>query len=99
MTSASPLEKLVLTTPDRGIARIVLNRPDALNAMNPALLAQLLAALEKVGADTTIRAVIITGAGEKAFSAGADIVFLHDAPPLEVRRFAALAVAITRLIE
>jgi enoyl-CoA hydratase len=99
MTSASPLEKLVLTTPDRGIARIVLNRPDALNAMNPALLAQLLAALEKIGADSTIRAAIITGAGEKAFSAGADIAFLHEAAPLEVRRFASLAVAITRRIE
>jgi len=93
------LEELVLATSDRGIARIVLNRPNALNAMNRALLDELLTSLELVAADASIRAVIITGAGEKAFSAGADIVFLHQASPLEVRRFAGLAVAITRRIE
>jgi enoyl-CoA hydratase len=67
--------------------------------MNPALLAELLASLEQVAGDATVRAVVITGAGKKAFSAGADIAFLHQAPPLEVRKFAGLAVGVTRRIE
>jgi enoyl-CoA hydratase len=47
-----------------------------------------------VKTDDRVKAVIITGAGEKAFSAGADIKFLNQATPLEVREFAKLAVAV-----
>lgn len=46
-----------------------------------------------------MKAVILTGAGEKAFSAGADISYLHQATPLEVRDFAQLAVSVTSQIE
>ncbi len=82
-----------------GIARISLNRPEALNAMNKELLQELASALDKAKMDDAIRAVIITGTGEEAFSAGADIKFLNQASPLEVRELAQMAVSINHKIE
>jgi enoyl-CoA hydratase/carnithine racemase len=55
------------------IATITLNRPEALNAFNTAQLEELLAAMRQVGTDDAIRAIVITGAGDRAFAAGADI--------------------------
>lgn len=57
-----------------GIAIITLNRPAVLNALSTALLAEFADALRAVDADRGIRAAIVTGSGEKAFAAGADIV-------------------------
>jgi len=82
-----------------GIARISLNRPEALNAMNKELLQELASALDKAKMDDAIRAVIITGTGEEAFSAGADIKFLNRASPLEVWELAQMAVSINHKIE
>ena len=84
---------------EAGIGHIVLDRPEALNAMNVAMLQGLLTALEEAVVDESARAVIITGAGEKAFSGGADIKFLARAGPLEVRALARLAVAANQRIE
>jgi enoyl-CoA hydratase/carnithine racemase len=56
-----------------GIALVTLNRPDRLNALNFALIDRLMAALDAIEIDAGVRAVILTGAGERAFSAGADI--------------------------
>jgi enoyl-CoA hydratase len=78
---------------------ITLNRPQALNALNKDVLQQLAAILDEVRTDDAVRAVIITGEGEKAFSAGADITFLNQATPLEVREFARLAVTVHNKIE
>jgi len=82
-----------------GIARITLNRPEALNTINKDMLEQTDSFLEKIRADDTVHAVIITGAGDKAFSAGADIGFLSKASALEVRDLARLAVSVYRKIE
>ena len=83
----------------KGIGWITLNRPEALNALNKDVLEQLASILDKVRADDVVRAVIITGAGEKAFSGGADIKLLSQATPLEVREFARLAVTVNNKIE
>jgi enoyl-CoA hydratase len=56
-----------------GIALITLNRPQRLNALNYDLIDRLMAALDMIEIETSARAVILTGAGERAFSAGADI--------------------------
>jgi enoyl-CoA hydratase/carnithine racemase len=56
-----------------GIAVVTLNRPDKLNALDYALIDALAAALDELEADPAVRAVILTGAGDRAFSAGADI--------------------------
>lgn len=56
-----------------GIARITVNRPDKLNALNAVVIAELDDAAGRIEGDTAIRAVLLTGAGTKAFVAGADI--------------------------
>lgn len=58
---------------DEGIALITMNRPQALNAFNSAQLDLLLATVRGVAANPTVRVAILTGAGERAFAAGADI--------------------------
>jgi len=59
------------------IAIITLNRPGVLNALSQATVDELDAAINELGADEGVRAIIITGAGEKAFAAGADMKELH----------------------
>jgi enoyl-CoA hydratase len=56
-----------------GIALIALNRPDKLNALNYPLIDRLMAVLDQIELETGARVVVLTGAGERAFSAGADI--------------------------
>lgn len=92
-------QDIVLYTEENGIARITLNRAEVLNALNRDVLEQLSSILDTVKTDNSVKAVIMTGAGEKAFSAGADIQFLNKATPLEVRDLAQLAVAVTNKIE
>ena len=80
-------EPILLEITD-GIALITLNRPEQLNALNYGLIDQLMTALDRIEGDADVRAVILTGAGERAFSAGADIKEFSDS----VKRGAAVAV-------
>jgi enoyl-CoA hydratase len=73
---------------DGPIARITVNRPDVLNALNRATLDELGQAVERAGDDASVRAVILTGAGPKAFIAGADIGELAALGAFEARKFA-----------
>jgi len=93
------VKETLLYHEEMGIARVVLNRPEALNAMNKDLLQQLASLLDRVKADDAVKAVMITGAGKAAFSAGADIRFLNQASPLEVRELARMAVSVNNKIE
>lgn len=63
----------LLTTLENGIFTITINRPDKLNALNREVFTDLNAALDEIYGNTAIRSVLITGAGPKAFIAGADI--------------------------
>lgn len=75
-----------LLTEDRGAVRIItLNRPDKLNALDRATLAELHLAFDQAAADSDVRVVVLTGAGEKAFVAGADISELAQLSPIEAR--------------
>ncbi|MGJ5178657.1 crotonase/enoyl-CoA hydratase family protein [Bradyrhizobium oligotrophicum] len=65
-------EPVLFQMSDR-IALLTLNRPEQLNALSYALIDALMAALDRIETDAGIRAVILTGAGDRAFSAGADI--------------------------
>ena len=65
--------KNILYTEADGVAVITVNRPDKLNALNDAVMADIDAALSAAKADANVGVVIVTGAGEKAFVAGADI--------------------------
>src|ERR671939_90945 len=63
-----------------GVARLTLNRPDSLNAWTRELAVELREALERLGDDDHVRAVVLTGAG-RAFSAGADLRAEHELTP------------------
>lgn len=97
--TVSPDETAVRYEISDGLARITLDRPESLNALTPSMLERLAALLDRAQADPAVHAVILTGVGPKAFSAGADIAFLSQAAPLAVREFARLAVAVTTRIE
>lgn len=66
------------------VAWITLNRPEVLNAQNDILRAELSSAVEKAKTDNDVSVVVITGAGEKAFSAGADITMFPTLTPADV---------------
>lgn len=73
-TMSKPVsETLLLDVNDMGIARITINRPDKLNALNSSVLRDLDEAIHWVENDSSVRAVLLTGSGDKAFVAGADI--------------------------
>ena len=70
-----------------GITTITFNRPKAMNALNGDLLNELSTALDAVAADEEIRVLVLTGAGEKAFVAGADITELATYDTLQAKYF------------
>ncbi len=69
-------------------ALVRINRPDALNALNDDVLRDLRATVSELSSDPAIRGMIITGSGEKAFCAGADIVKMKDFSSDEAEEFA-----------
>jgi enoyl-CoA hydratase/carnithine racemase len=68
----------ILFDRDDGVARITINRPDVLNAMDPATYAEITDAFKQIDGDPKIAVGIITGAGDRAFSAGADLKIMHS---------------------
>jgi|SRR5438477_7654011 len=81
------------------VAVVTLDRPKALNALNAATLAELESAFEDLSGDATVRAVLLTGAGGRAFAAGADIRELATVAPEEGRVFALRGQGVFRRIE
>lgn len=79
-----PFETLLVTTAQR-VATVTVNRPDKRNALNTAVRRDLLHALDQLGDDDEVRVVVLTGAGEKAFVAGADITEFAERTPLQQR--------------
>lgn len=89
MTDAMPTTRLIRVEAPieghEGVALVTIDRPEARNALSFALLAQLADALESLDADGRTRVAIVTGAGDRAFAAGADIVELADQTPDRLR--------------
>jgi len=81
------------------VAVLTLNRPEALNALSPELIEEIDGHLERLEGDEEVRAVVLTGAGERAFSAGADIAHMLDAAPLEALAFARRGQALMDRVE
>ena len=90
---------LVLLAEQEGIAVVTINRPDKLNALNEEVIARLTTVFESVRDSATIRAVLVTGAGEKAFVAGADIGVLATLDPRGARETAERGQQLTLLME
>jgi enoyl-CoA hydratase len=74
-------QPLVLITTDGPVTTLTLNRPQALNALSPALMDELLAAVQAADDDPQVRAIVLTG-GPRVFAAGADIKTMADATPI-----------------
>lgn len=72
MTDASTFEQIKLEI-DNGLAILTLNRPEKMNAFTAKMMHELIAAFDITDTDDTVRAVIVTGSGERAFCAGADL--------------------------
>jgi enoyl-CoA hydratase len=81
------------------VATVVLNRAKALNALNAAMFAELDAAFGELGSDEDVRVVLLTGAGERAFAAGADIRELDAVGAGKGKEFALRGQAVFRKIE
>lgn len=92
-------DPLVLVADADGIRRITVNRPDKLNALNAATLDALQAAFDAAATDDAVRVVVLTGAGPKAFVAGADIAEMADLRPTEGRDFSLRGQRLMRSIE
>lgn len=81
------------------VALLTLNRPSVLNALNAATLRELNEAIGKVRSEDAVRTVLLTGAGEKAFAAGADIQELSQVDAAQGRELALRGQAVFRAIE
>src|SRR5438094_366211 len=79
---------ILFETDEDGIALVTVNRPDKLNALSGAVVVELQSAFERIADDPRIRAAILTGAGPKAFVAGADINELAALSVFEARQYA-----------
>jgi 3-hydroxypropionyl-coenzyme A dehydratase len=90
---------LVTTTKSDGICIIKINRPEKLNAMNSDVAKELISIFEKTGTDDTVKVIILTGEGDRAFSAGADIVYMSKISPDESVEYAKLGQLLTATVE
>jgi enoyl-CoA hydratase len=93
-----PYQNLLVEDFD-AVRRITLNRPDKLNALDRLTLDELHAAFADTAASGAIRAVVLTGAGPKAFVAGADIAEMNTLTPLQARDFSRHGQALMTRIE
>jgi enoyl-CoA hydratase len=90
---------LLLEQPEAGIHLLIVNRPQALNALNAATLQDLLDAVKQVAADPEARVLLLTGAGEKAFVAGADISEMQQLGVDEARAFSEKGMRVMHALE
>ena len=81
------------------IGVLTINRPDKLNALNQEVLRELSELLSELASDTKLRAIVMTGAGDKAFVAGADIQAMSKMTPAEAYRFASFGHKTMRMLE
>ncbi len=97
--SATSFENLLIDRADPGVAIVKINRPRALNALNSATLKDLRTALTELAGDKTARVVVLTGEGDKAFIAGADIAEMKDLSPGAGVSFSAVGHEVAKLLE
>jgi 3-hydroxypropionyl-coenzyme A dehydratase len=91
--------KYIQLEPIADIAVIKINRPEALNALNIDVILELSRTLDIIGVDDGIKAVIITGVGERSFCAGADISYMINITPIMAEKYASSAQEVFNKIE
>jgi len=92
-------QNLLLEQPEPGIFQLTVNRPQALNALNAATLNELSGATERIAAEREARVLLVTGAGEKAFVAGADISEMLPLSEEQARAFSELGMRVMHGLE
>ena len=90
---------LITTSKSDGICTVKINRPDKLNAMNMDVARELIKVFEDLGKDDDVKVIILTGEGDKAFSAGADIEYMSKISPDESEEYAKLGQLVTGTVE
>ena len=91
--------KYLLLEKEDGIGILYINRPEAMNALNTGVLEEIIEAAGEISRDDEIQVLIITGAGDKSFVAGADIKEMHGLTAVEGREFGYIGQAAFRAIE
>lgn len=97
--SQENLKTLLIENDGNGIATLIINRPDKLNALNTEVLNELESAIEFLEGDSNVSVIIVTGSGEKAFVAGADIKELNSLNKTEGEKLALRGQSIFSKIE
>lgn len=92
-------QNILLEQPEAGIHLLTLNRPKALNALNSLTLDELAQAAAQIAADEAARALLVTGAGDKAFVAGADIAEMQNYTPEQARAFSEKGMRVMHALE
>ncbi len=92
-------DNMIVVDDKAGVVRLTISRPKALNALNSAVFTELASVLSDLETRHDLRAVLITGAGEKAFVAGADIAEMRDMTPEQARAFAGQALQTLKRLE
>jgi enoyl-CoA hydratase len=72
-----------------GVGTVILNRPDKLNALNSTVYNELYDVFESIENDPEVRAVVLTGSGDRAFAAGSDVAEMQNMGPIEAQKFMA----------
>jgi len=83
--------KYIQLEPQGDVAILRINRPEALYAMNVDVISELSKMIDILAADDSIKAIVITGAGERSFCAGADISYMVNIDPIQAERYATSA--------
>lgn len=92
-------QNILLEQPTPGVYLLTLNRPQALNALNALTLDEIDQAIAHIAADAGARALLVTGSGEKAFVAGADISEMQDYTPEQARAFSEKGMRVMHALE
>ena len=87
------------TTNEEGICIVKINRPEKLNAMNIDVAKEIITTFKQLEKDDKVKVIIITGEGDKAFSAGADIEYMSKISPDESEVYAKLGQELTATVE
>jgi 3-hydroxypropionyl-coenzyme A dehydratase len=90
---------LVNVSKSEGIATVKINRPDKYNAMNTEVAKELITVFNELDKDDTVKVIILTGEGDKAFSAGADIAYMSTITPIESEKYAKTGHLLTFTVE
>lgn len=91
-------KNLVITIANQ-VALITINRPQAMNALNPETIVELSSAIAELEQQAEVHVIIITGAGEKAFVAGGDVALMRTLTPIQARDVALLAAELFQRLE